>query len=230
MVAKVQPSQPVSGSPEIPSDPHKFYRLGVELKRATAINYALRLGMAAFPLIDKQPASGAAWSSWTANPGVYDKSDAHWSAASGYALSPTRDSLMAIVDLDDPVFLPELLAAAPHLAHTFQVKRGDHIHFYIKLARPMNSAIVSRKQKGHEVASVRAYGAYVVGPHSDHASGQSYIPNNNQIQKLSGYEQDQLLALFVETRIPMSVTKQSALPIPCVAKPGINSDPSVERQ
>ena len=129
-------SIPVSSETQ-PASHLSFKHLDIDLKRATAMGYARRLNMAAFPVYDKKPPPGVAWSAWTANAGVYDKVDAHWAAATGFALSPAHDSLMAVIDLDEPTFLPELLAAAPHLEKTFQVRRGDHIHFYIKLARPL---------------------------------------------------------------------------------------------
>jgi hypothetical protein len=208
------------------TDPHRFRKLSVELKRSTAFSYATRLGMSAFPVIDKQPPAGVEWSRWTGAAGVYDKDDAHWRLATGYALAVTTDSLVAVVDLDDPTFLPELLAAEPHLKDTFQVRRGDHVHFYIKLARPLGKSFLSLKVGGREVASLRSQGAYVVGPRSDHMSGQSYTPNNARLQGLSGYEQEQLVLLLTPKTAPaLPDLKQPPLPTLRTVRPGITAIP-----
>ena len=194
-------------------DPHRFNRLSVELKRATAFSYATQLGMSAFPVIDKKPPTGVEWSRWTGTQGVFDKDDSHWAAATGYALAVPANSLVAVVDVDDPTVLLELLTAAPHLKDTFQVRRGDHIHFYIKLAKPLGKSFLSLKVGGREMVSLRAHGAYVVGPRSDHMSGQAYTPNNGRVQQLSGYEQDQLVALLATKDVSMPPEpKQYPLP------------------
>lgn len=207
-------------------DAHRFQKLSVELKRVTALSYATRLGMSAFPVIDKKPPTGVEWSRWTGAPGVFDKDDSHWVAATGYALAVPTNSLVAVVDMDDPTVLIELLAAAPHLKDTFQVKRGDHIHFYIKLARPLGKSFLSLKVGGRELVSLRAHGAYVVGPRSDHMSGQAYTPNNNRIQELSGREQEQLIALLTTKDAAVPETKQYPLPtLQIVPRSGITAIP-----
>ncbi len=186
-----------------------FASLSTASKRITAEMYARRLGMAAFPVIGKEPADKARhWRDFTASKGVYGKDDRAWQAATGYALAPTNGSAVVVIDCDDPEFTAELLKQVHNLKFTFRVDRGTHTHFYVELDRPLQRSILNRNgPDGHQQASIRAKGAYVVGPGSDHPTGERYTPANNQaVFKLGKHMTDALLDLFKPQ--PLALTAQ----------------------
>lgn len=152
--------------------------------------------MVAFPLRGKVPLI-TQWKPCLDAPGIYG-SDEEWTQATGYALAPVQGTLLAVLDVDDPAVAQALVAQFPTLAATFQVMRADHIHFYLQLADPLSHACLKHwnATPKRETASLRGVGAYVVGPLSDHPSGERYIPNELPIARLTLFEQTQLLDWF----------------------------------
>ncbi|MHB8626512.1 MAG: bifunctional DNA primase/polymerase [Aggregatilineales bacterium] len=176
-----------------------FHAWSVADKRRLALRYAKQFGMAAFPLRGKVPLV-AEWKPCLESPGVYG-SDDEWAPATGYALAPVQGDTLAVLDVDDPEVAQALLAQFPCLAATFQVMRADHAHFYLHLAAPLSQACLKHWNTApkRETASLRGIGAYVVGPLSDHAFGDTYRPNGLPIVTLTLFEQTQLLAWFTPT-------------------------------
>jgi hypothetical protein len=130
-------------------------------------------------------------------PGNYG-TDEEWSRATGYAVAPVVGSRLVIIDLDDFRQLETLREICPALGQTFTVTRGpEHLHLYCNLAvGVLDKAYLMRRENNREVASIRGTGAYVVGPESDHSSGEQYIPNDQPVVTLNLFEQTRLLEWF----------------------------------
>lgn len=186
----------MSSLPQTQSRPD-YYHLALEM--------AVRFGAEAFPVTGKHPAkAGFVPHEWgekaLGKPGVHDTPAWLNPHVTGYALTPPVGSLLAFLDMDQPD-IPPNLAFLP--LNTFTVRRGDHRHFYLYLARPMDHAsykygqIDLRTEKHIEIASLRGVGAYVVGPGSRHESGDMYeIANNTDPVHLTDAQTDRLFAFF----------------------------------
>lgn len=176
----------------------RFSQYPVGEKIAYAQVYARKTGMAAFPLVGKVPALGLrSWIAFTARVGVYG-GEAIWEKATGYALAPVQATSVVVLDVDSDAFAESIRAKFPALDQTFGTWTGyKGAHFYLTLAYPLPSALLSIKDAGHEIASLRGHGAYVVGPESDHASGRQYEWNRRKpIIQLDEGQTAALIALF----------------------------------
>lgn len=154
----------------------------------------------AFPLIGKRPACGHRWTRTlgSGHPGV--QPSAYWASATGFGLAPYRGSLLAFVDIDQPHHaLARSICSLIPPENTFTVGRGDHLHLYLILARMLPQSTLKRNDaQGHEVASLRGYGAYLTGPGSRHPSGEIYrVLSSARVLTLNQVQTDTLIDLFI---------------------------------
>lgn len=200
----------------------KFADLRPADKRGYAQAYAKRLGMSAIPVIGKVPIAGVNWSDH--NRALYVKR-ADWEDATGYALLPILGSNRAVIDFDSESFWLQALAMLPALRAAFTVGRGANRHVYVQTDRPLPQAILSVTQGKRELGSLRSYGAYVVGPESDHESGEQYTHVGGQHPaRLDAAQTDALIALF--TPPPPAAIEPDIIPV--ASAPGAN-DPGYVR-
>jgi len=187
-----------------------FHAQPIAVRRDLARHYADLLGVAVFPVCGKVPIVSS-WAPYSDAPGNYGTDDA-WARATGYAVAPVVGSRLVIIDLDDFRHLEALRAICPALGQTFTVTRGpEHLHLYCNLAvGVLDKAYLTRRENNREVASIRGTGAYVVGPESDHSSGDPYIPNDLPVITLTLFEQTRLLEWFNAPDTPDRSDSQSA--------------------
>jgi hypothetical protein len=143
-----------------------------------ALTLTKRYGCEAFPVADKKPVDGFAWSQYRLGaPGIHPVAMRLWNKGTGYALAPVKGSRLAFLDVDDSAFSALLLTKIPNLINAPSHQRADHVHYVLFLPAPMDQAQISLPDpSGGEIASLRGHGAYVVGPYSYHESGESYHP------------------------------------------------------
>lgn len=153
-----------------------------------------------FPAYGKRPICEA-WKPYLARAGVHGAAD-QWARATGYCVAPIQGSKLAIIDIDDPAFKAELVAAIPEPTESYTVRRGDHCHLYIRLARPLPKASFKLlAPDGSERASLRGTGAYVIGAGSAHyddgkPTGDTYRANDKPVITLTAEQTDILFRLF----------------------------------
>ncbi len=184
-----------------------FHAQSTAARRDLARCYADLFGVAVFPVCGKVPIVPS-WAPYLDAPGNYG-TDEEWFRATGYAVAPVVGSRLVIIDLDDFRQLETLREICPALGQTFTVIRGpEHLHLYCNLAvGVLDKAYLTRRENNREVASIRGTGAYVVGPESDHSSGDQYIPNDQPVITLNLFEQTRLLEWF---NAPDSQTEQAS--------------------
>ena len=193
-----------AGLTALPPEDCCFQPLTVSEKTRFAKFWSQQLpGTALFPVVNKQPVSYLAWSDFLRSPGLHG-SDADWKRATGYAIAPTSNSAVHIIDVDQNSFLTPLFEAIPELIETLWIQRGERFHFYVHTGLPLQQAIVSlRDKRGAEVASIRGVGAYAVGPWSDHPSSgdiyKSTDPRYTPPIRLTAEQTKRLYELFAHT-------------------------------
>lgn len=168
---------------------------------AASILYAKRLNCETFPVINKIPANGHQWRTNKlgyagAHPATLDA----WQSATGFAVAPIDGDTLTIIDIDHPAFYSTVIVLLPILKETFTIQRGqNNCHIYIRLSKPLPQAYLTHKDiDNSEVASLRGAGSYVVGPYSDHPSGDKYIPRkgSQKVVQLDEQQTTLLLNLF----------------------------------
>ena len=177
--------------------------------RDIAEHMAQRWNIETFPLVEKKPPKGHEWrtNQKRGSPGVQFASDEVWAQATGYAITPVQGSDLCIIDCDSLIFLQHLFADFPRLVHTSMTFSGDpvlaaqgHCHLFIRLTTPTPPVGIRslKRSDGSELVSLRAAGAYVVGPGSLHPSSHQRYTSNNIAEpiKFDAHDSARLLALF----------------------------------
>jgi len=143
--------------------------------RDIAAHMAQRWDIETFPLVGKKPPKGHEWRTNQKRgfPGVQAASDKVWVQATGYAITPVQGSDLCIIDCDSLAFLRRLFADFPQLTHTSMTLSGDPVlavegrcHLFVRLTvpTPLQGTRSLKRADGSELVSLRASGAYVVGP------------------------------------------------------------------
>lgn len=161
-----------------------------------------------FPVVGKIPSIRRREDSWLAYPRSRMIARDGWEAATGYAVAPSPGSRLVIIDCDDHEFTQRLLLMLPAVVNTYRVERGDHSHFYVKIARDLLGATISLRDDRGEVASLRGSGSYVVGAGSDHPeSGGHYSYGGGELIELNDEDTVRLLSLFTPARASATPTR-----------------------
>jgi hypothetical protein len=108
--------------------------------------------------------------------------------------APERDTLV-FVDVDRAAFEDDLLRWLPIAASTYRQQRGTHSCLAFRLPAPLPQRL-SLKDANGEVASLRGFGSYQVGPGSLHPSGERYTCNWRPAIHLNEREMQQLIDRF----------------------------------
>lgn len=171
----------------------------------------------AIPLKDKKAIWGWRKGLENGKPGVQE--NPHWPEATAWGYAPCKGSTDVIMDVDVPDHpLPRYIAWLFGLHSYLTIGRGTHRHYYLRLAYPMNAAIISireddvmistgddpddddlaqRSSDNKELLSARGYGGYVASLGSQHPSGDTYqIICSNQPRVLIVPETDEFLRLL----------------------------------
>lgn len=178
-----------------------------------ALYNSQRLGLQAFPVVGKAPVHGyTGYNSTHAllKPGIQDATQEMWSTATGYALMPLTDSSICFIDSDNEKFTHEVLIKFPRLRNAPQIHSGipGHVNFIVQLTNPPPFVSMSLKGRdGHEIGSLRRFGAYILGPGSVHPELNTVYQSNLNSRPLVLSEEDtkNLLALFQPPLIPNAV-------------------------